>query len=294
MYNSIVDVSHSSRKENDVKIIFFSKDGDCGVTSNMSAICIAGILEFQMRILTLENHWCHDGIAQYLMYENRSNIVRDGDVHYLERGFDESLVMHFARCTKKRKTDILTIEVIQDSLYYMPQNAYSKDVFDYEFYYNVIPKLNYLETAYEYVFIDTKNYTMNSRVLLEDADLVVVNLKQDYDEIKSFFTNYSSLSYKSLFLISDYRLNQSWTITKIRNQFHIPKENIIGISHNQQFENALIHGKVINFMYDNYRCNKSNPNYSFMRDIKKATQALLHGVKESEKSMEERLNVNEK
>ncbi|MDD5937055.1 MAG: hypothetical protein PUC65_16070 [Clostridiales bacterium] len=277
-----------------MKIIFFSKEGDCGVTSNMSAISIAGILEYQMRILTLENHWCHDGIAQYLMYENRSKMVKEGEVYYLDHDFDVSLVLHFARRTKKRKTDIMTIEVIQNSLYYMPQNAYSKEVFDYEFYYNVIPRLIYLENAYEYIFIDTKNYTLNSRVLLDDADLVVVNLKQDYDEIKSFFTNYSSLAYKSLFLISDYQPNQSWTVTKIKNEFHIPKNRIIPIYHNQQFQNAILNGKVINYMYDNYTCDKTNPNYTFIREIKKATKMLVTMAQESKQSLEEQMNVNEK
>lgn len=272
-------------KETIVKIIFFSKEGDCGVTSNMSAISIAGILEFQMRILTLENHWSQEGIAQYLMYEKRFQMLKEERVPYLGRGVDESLVMHYAHCSKKRRTDIMTIEVIQDSLYYMPQNAYSKDVFDYEFYYNVIPKLNFLEQSYEYVFIDTKNYTMNSRVLLDEADLVVVNLKQNYDEIKSFFTNYSSLTYKSLFLISNYRPHRALNIAKIKKEFNIPKENIATIPHNQQFENAIYHGKVINYMFEHYQCNRVDPNYEFMRDVKKATKMLLHSIDASKKAL---------
>ncbi len=273
------------RKEIIVKIIFFSKEGDCGVTSNMSAISIAGILEFKMRILTLENHWSQEGIAQYLMYEKRFQMLKEDRVPYLGHGVEESLVMHYAQCSKKRRTDIMTIEVIQDSLYYMPQNAYSKDVFDYEFYYNVIPKLKRLEKSYEYVFIDTKNYTMNSRVLLDEADLVVVSLKQNYDEIKSFFTNYSSLTYKSLFLISNYRPHRNLNINKIKNEFHIPKEHIVAIPHNPLFENAIYHGKVINYMYEHYQCNRIDPNYDFIRDVKKATKMLLHSIEASKKSV---------
>ena len=268
-----------------MKIIFFSKEGDCGVTCNMSAMSIAGILEFRMRILTLENHWSQDGIAQYLMYEKRFQMLKEDRVSYLGHGVDESLVMHYAHCSKKRRTDIMTIEVIQDSLYYMPQNAYSKDVFDYEFYNNVIPRLNCLENAYEYVFIDTKNYTMNSRVLLDEADLVIVNLKQNYDEIKSFFANYSSLTYKSLFLISNYRSHRSLNLTKIKNEFHIPKENIVAIHHNQLFENAVYNGKVINYMYEHYYCNRNDSNYKFMKDIRKATKMLLHSIQTSKRSV---------
>lgn len=276
-----------------MKIAFFSKDGNCGVTSNMSAISIVGVLEFQMRIVTLENHYNRDGIAHYLLYDQRYSLLQEKTVEYLGHGMDESLVMHYANCTKKRRTDILTIEVIQNSLYYMPQNVYSKDIFDYEFTLNVIPRLGFLEKAYEYIFIDTRNYTMNSRILLDEANLVVVNLNQDYDDIKAFFSSYSSLTYKSLFLISNYRPHNSWNITKIANEFHIAKERIIGIRYNQQFENAVYHGKMINFIYDHFQCSCENPNYPFIQCIKKAAQRLIAGAEENRKADKECITIHE-
>jgi hypothetical protein len=192
----------------------------------------------------------------------------------------ESMVMHFADCTKKRRTAIWTIEVIQDSLYYLPQNAFTKDVFDYEFCSNVLPRLKSLEKAYDLVLIDTKNYSMNSRVILEEADLVVVNLRQDLDDIEAFFSYYSSIAYKSLFLISNYRSNRPCNLSKIRARFNLRKENIVTVSHNLQFENALYQGKIINYMYDYFQCVKGDNNYCFMRDIKNATEMILNNVQE--------------
>lgn len=263
-----------------MKIAFFSKDGDSGVTSNLSAISIAGILGYNMKILTMENHWSQDSIARYLMYEKRPNMVKEGDVRYLSQGMFENLVMHFSDCTKKRRTDIWTIEVIHDSLYYLPQNAYIKDVFDYEFCSNVLPRLKSLEKAYDLVFIDTKNYTMNSKVILDEADLVVVNLRQDFDDIQAFFSFYSAIAYKSLFLISNYYPNKSCNLNKIKTQFNLSKHNVLTISHNLQFESALRQGKIINYMYDHFQCSRGDLNYCFIRDIKKATKMILQNIQD--------------
>ena len=176
-----------------MKIVFFSKDGNCGVTSNMAAISIVCILKLGMKILALENHWSQTSIAQYYLHDYSRNIIKDGDVPYLGHGLMDGLVTHFAMRTNTRKADLMAVEVIQNSLFYMPQNAYQKDVFDYDFYTNMIPKLSFLESIYPYIFLDTKNYTMNTKSILEVADLVIVNLKQNYDEIQSFFQDYSSL-----------------------------------------------------------------------------------------------------
>jgi hypothetical protein len=263
-----------------VKIAFFSKDGDSGVTSNLSAISIAGILGYDIKILTMENHWSRDSIARYLMYEKGPNIVKEGDVRYLSQGILENLVMHFSDCTKKRRTDTWTIEVIQDSLYYLPQNAYTKDVFDYEFCSNVLPRIKSLEKAYDLVLIDTKNYTMNSKVILDEADLVVVNLRQDFDDIEAFFSFYSAIAYKSLFLISDYYPNKSCNLNKIRTQFNLNKNNVVAVSHNPQFESALTQGKIINYMYVHFQCDRGDLNYCFIRDIKKATKMIIQNAQE--------------
>lgn len=263
-----------------MKIAFFSKDGDSGVTSNMSAISIAGVLGYNMRILTMENHWSQTSMAQYLLFENGPNIIREGELHYLGRSMMESMVMHFSDYTKKRRTDTWTIEVIQNSLYYLPQNAYTKDVFDYEFYSNVIPRLKGLEKAYDLVLIDTKNYTMNSRVILDEADLVVVNLKQDLADIEEFFYYYSSIAYKSLFLISNYRINKPCNLNRIRTQFNIRKDSIVAVSHNLQFENALHQGRIINYMYDYFHCVRGDLNYSFIRDIRNATEMIFKNAQE--------------
>jgi hypothetical protein len=261
-----------------VKIAFFSKEGSCGATSSLAAISIAAVLSKKLRILTLENHWSESTIAECYFYENSTNIVRQGCVRYLEHGMLDNLVKHFAVMTNKRREGIMTVEVIEDSLYYMPQNAFSHDLFDYEFSCNMLPMLKILETSYPFLFIDTKNQTMSSKIILEEADFVVVQLPQNELLIEEIMKSYSTILNKSLFLISDYREHSSISIPHIMNEYQILPERLAILPHSVPFETAISEGSAINFIYSNYNCDESHVNYAFMKELKRTTELILCGT----------------
>ncbi len=261
-----------------MKIAFFSKEGSCGATSSLAAISIAAVLSEKRRILTLENHWSESTIAECYFYENSTNIVKQGCVRYLEQGMLDNLVRHFAAMTNKRREGIMTVEVLEDSLYYMPQNAFSHDLFDYEFSCNMLPMLQILETSYPFLFIDTKNQTMSSKIILEEADFVVVHLPQNELQIEEIMKSYSAILDKSLFLISDYREQFSISIPHIMNEYQVLPERFAILPHSIPFETAIQEGSAINFIYSNYDCDEDNTNYTFIKELKRTTKLILHGA----------------
>ena len=57
----------------------------------------------------------------------------------------------------------------------------------------------YKRQVSEYIFIDTEsNQNLSTKQILFDADIVVVNLTQNPDNIRDFFENYTSVSYTHL------------------------------------------------------------------------------------------------
>ena len=261
-----------------MKVAFFSKEGSCGATSSLAAISIAAVISEKLRILTLENHWSENTIAECYFYENSTNIVKHGCVRYLERGILDNLVKHFAAMTNKRREGIMTVEVIEDSLYYMPQNAFSHDLFDYDFSCNMLPMLKILETSYPFLFIDTKNQTMSSKIILEEADFVVLYLPQNEVQIEEIMKSYSTILNKSLFLFSDYREQSSTLIPHIMNEYQILPERLAILPHSVPFETAIQEGSAINFIYSNYDCDKNHANYAFIKELKRTTKLILHGT----------------
>lgn len=261
-----------------MKVAFFSKEGSCGATSSMAAISIAAVLSEKLRILTLENHWSESTIAECYFYENSTNIIKQGCVNYLEHGMLDNLVRHFAAMTNKRREGIMTVEVIEDSLYYMPQNAFSHDLFDYEFSCNMLPMLKILETSYPFLFIDTKNQTLSSKIILDEADFVVLNLPQNELLIEDIMKTYSSILNKSLFLMCDYREQSSFSIPRIMNEYQILPEQLAILPHSIPFETAIQEGSAINFIYSNYDCDVNHVNYAFIKELKRTTRLILQGA----------------
>lgn len=250
-----------------MKIVFFSKDDCCGGTSNMAAVSILGAMLKNMKILSLENHFGKTGIADYYWDGHQSSIMRDGAVPYLARGCLDNLVAYFALRTNSKRSEVMCVEVLERLLYYKPQDAYQKDVFDYEFMYNLIPKLSSLESIYPYIFMDTKPRLMSTNLLLDTADLVIVNLTQDLHNLTSFFQTYSSLKSNALFLIGKYQKNHPISLNYIRKTYELKEWQLLKVSYNPMYELALICGRLMPFLYENIGIDNKHPNYQFMRDL---------------------------
>lgn len=258
-----------------MKIAFWSNDRDAGVTANLAAISVVGLHECQRKTLLLENHYSSNNLAKYLI-PSRMEFLKEVEVYYLGHGTRDCLVQQLERGTKKKRAELSTIELINGSLFYLPQNRLQEDFFDYEFQWNQLPLINQFEEKGHFIFIDTKvNNSMSSKTIIDEADLVVVNMRQETRPFSEFFHDYSSLLHKTFFIVSDYRSNRDVTISHIQKRFGISSNRIAKILHNIEFESALYEGRVIEFINRNLRCNNSDPNFEFIEELINTTRKLM-------------------
>ena len=258
-----------------MKVAFWSNDRNAGVTANLAAISVIALHEGQSKTLILENHYSSNNLARYLI-PSRIEFLKEVEVYYLGHGTRDCLVQQLERGTSKKRGELSTIELINDSLYYLPQNRLQEDFFDYEFHWNQFPLIQQFEGKGHYIFIDTKiNNSLSSKMILDEADLVVVSLKQEIRPFIEFFQEYSSLLKKSFFIMSDYRKNREVTMSHIQKRFGIPSNRISTIVHNMEFESALYEGRVIEFINRNMACNKNEPNYEFMNELINTTNKIM-------------------
>ncbi len=260
---------------NMVKIAFWSNDRDAGVTANLAAISVIALHEGQSKTLLLENHYSSNNLARYLI-PSRMEFLKEVEVYYLGHGTRDCLVQQLERGTSKKRAELSTIELINDSLFYLPQNRLQEDFFDYEFHWNQLPLIRQFEEKGHYIFIDTKvNNSLSSKMILDEADLVVVSLRQDIRSFIEFYQEYSSLLQKTFFIVSDYRKNRDVTIRHIQKRFGIPTNRISTILHNIEFESALYEGRVIEFINRNLTCISTDPNYDFIIELMNTTRKIM-------------------
>jgi hypothetical protein len=169
-----------------------------------------------------------------------------------------------------------SVAVLGESLYYIPpSDATNNHIFDYDLYDNINSIMDALESFADVAYIDTSNRNnLSSKIILDEVDLVVVNLVQNSSMINHFFENYSSILSKCVFLISSYHKESKLNINKISKTHLISKSNIATIPYNFEYQEAVCQGTVVEFLSRNYFCKRTNPNYNFVIEVKKAVYMI--------------------
>ena len=240
-------------------------------------------MQYPYTITAFENYLgkVNAGKAYFSSWENENN--RYGGINIYEGGGIEGLLRrlyHGKYNPHHNHQNLLrhyTKEVIPKHLYYIPQNGtINSDIFDYELYDNITDLLSKIEenTDICYININRQNH-LSSKAILQEADLVVINLCQDSDYLNDFFHNYSSLLYKSIFIVGNYSPKSFMSCKRISKYYDIPLEELLPIPLSEDFVVACNQGRAIEFINSNYMCSRDNPNFLFIHCIRKAAYTIL-------------------
>ena len=265
-----------------MKIAFWSNShGKNGVTSNLACMSIMEVLEQKRKNLLLENHFNINNLETVLnqsMARNRFNeynFYNQKGIEHLIRKIHSGYSMDNPALMQNAVSNSV-MNFMEDKMSYLPQNyLMNQEVFDYEFNQVVNPMFRLLEEFCDTVYIDTAVGNMlSSKIILEEADLIVVNLSQNPYVLDDFFEHYQSLVKKSVYLLGNYTPESKYTKRYIMKKYDIPKNKIAAIPYNVEFKDAVTSGSLIAFLNKYYRCDRKNENYYFMKEVKKAIQML--------------------
>ncbi len=262
-----------------MKVSFWSNAKEmCNVSANLAAVSIACAIRSSYSILSMENHLCGHNLGKAYNGGARVNILDDVGTNYYDGNGLEGLLRKIYR--GDARPEILKsyiTEIINQHLYYIPQSRIlHNEIFDYELDHCIEPLFHMIEDNTDLCFIDTaSNNNLSTKIILEEADLIVVNLCQKSSVLEDFFLNYSSLISKSIFIISHYHQHFLHTLRKISNHYKISPEYIIPFPDNEGYEDAYYNGYVHEFISRNIKCTNENPNYLFTQAVKKASHIIL-------------------
>lgn len=279
-------------KRRRMKIAFWSNGGsDMCVTSNMA--CITSIISLKnagmMREILLENHFnSRKGLESVLVQREKLDFLRETGGYYIKYGLEYILKRIFIGETHDEIVKNSTINLLLSNMFLLPSGmVFNKEVFNYDFSLVHSELFKMLERVGDYVFIDTEsNQNLSTKQILYDADIVVVNLSQDPKNIYDFFENYTSLKEKAVYIIGKYQPEKRWTRKRICYEYNIPRNRIGVVPYNVEFNDALEHGKVQNFLNCNYAGNIRVENDYFMRQCRKSANVVLNMISEVKKNKE--------
>lgn len=278
-----------------MKISFWSPvRKNAGVTTNMACISALSAIGNRGKSVLLENHYSLRSLADILMEPREKEYLREKGVYYDRNGMESLLKRIYSGETGKKIVRQALTPLLFSSMNYLPQSRIvNKEVFDYEF--NLVHKelFQALEGVADFVFVDTEsNQNLSSNLILNEADLIVVNLTQDPKELEYFFMNYESLLDKAVFLIGNYCPDFSWNVTRICHEYHISYSKIGVIPMNLELNMALSQGRLLTFLNLNYYKPAGKENGYFIRYAKRAEAMVLRNVEALKRRGGENSNKN--
>lgn len=254
--------------------------GKNAVTGNLACVSAMMAMEYQGKYLVMENH-CQFGNIETAWVKNGAfDEVRESQNYlYQHVGMDALVKRIHANMLGENGIESTSRSFLGKKLFYIPQSQLiHPDLLEYELNQVVEPLLIQAREFADITFIDVAGSNhLSTKVILEKADLVVVNVSQDPNIINHFFEHYSSLLDKAFFLIGNYNPSSRFNLANIRRKYRIQKEKIAVIPYQISYKDAMTHGAVLSFLSRNHGCRRADVNYYFIKEVRRATK-MIHGI----------------
>lgn len=233
----------------------------------------------QTKTIMFENHYSLNNMEHmFVNYKHQErNLLREQYCFFNQVGLENVMKRIHSNQTYEEMIEDASMKFLDNKIYYLPKNMeLNQEFFEYELNQVITPLLRLLDSFGDMVFVDTSNQeNLSTKVILNDADLVVVNLCQSDVILNQFFEEFNSMLSKCIFLIGNYQSESIFNLTNIRRKYRIPRNSIAAIPNNTQFHDAMLSGNIIEFVTRNFCCTSKDENYEFMEEAKEAAHMVL-------------------
>lgn len=262
-----------------MKVVFWSNYANSAVTTNLTVLSASVSLMYPGKLTLLSNHFASRSLGYMLLGKTYDNLLRDS-IKYENYGDNR---FYLRKLLSHNNFTILnggSYDGLENGLYYyIQEHQYSSlihEINQYNFFNDLVGRL---EKVSDYVFIDLQSQgSLNTLQLLEIADLVVVNLRQDETIIRNFFKRYGSLVGKCFFVIGNYRENGKYLKRNFIRDYRIHPERVAVIPHIRELDCAFDDGRILPYICSNFNCGKKSRQYKNMWYVKYAAGLLIKNI----------------
>lgn len=274
-----------------MKIAFWSNlRGQGGVTTNLACMAAMSAIAGADKCILLENHYNLNSLGNILMAPEKVAFLKEKGQYYNKYGIEYILKRLYTGESGEALIRKASIPLLYSSILYLPQSyIVNREVFNYEFDLVRDELFRCLESVSEMIFIDTEpNGNISSNSILEEADLIVVNLPQKPALWKEFMEQYSSILKKCVFLVGKYQPDIKFDLIRIRDEFHIARNQIGTVPLNLELQEAMKEGRILQFLNRNYVKPSDAENEFLMRELKRSAGMLRENLFKSSRTKQKR------
>lgn len=260
-----------------MNIAFWSSvSGKSATSGNMIAVGTMAALIYSLKTIFVQYDYFSKPIEEIFEGKKSDNIIRDEISYYKCEGIDELL----NRLKLKKASEQVVFNNIKNirntNIYYLPSSRKVRNGLDEEsteYLSRSLPKI--LNKVGDINLYDNLNGNKRlSRRTLKESDVIVINLCQGINDI-DMILNDEALRKKAVFLVGKYDDESKENINIIRKKYCIDKEEIGVIPYNIHFHDAIIEGKVVEFISKSMYSKRSDANFDFINQLYKSTNLIL-------------------
>lgn len=247
-----------------------------GVTGNLACISIESAMYRPSEMVLFENHVSINNLGNAFLNQNSYDILQEEGFYFVESGLGRILsYCGMGEAVDPEMIDRTCLSVFDQRVFYLPSGGMNQDLMEYRLKRHAGDVMTLLEQRYSNVCIDLSSSSLeSSRIFLQEADLVVVNLSQNNQQLSHFFRNFSEIRQKAFYVIGNYDPKSVITKHDIVKRFGVPGSLVGTIPYNRGFADALTRGDLISFLLRNDKCGEENENHDFICALKE-TVCLL-------------------
>ena len=247
--------------------------GQPRTTSNMVAVAVAIAMSYNRRCLVTQTHFNLNNLESCLI-GNREN---SKDV-FLDIGLDGLASVIKLRAIDKVTIENYSIQLLQKKLTLLPgTTGGNRKVFFDDMGKTSAMLLNEIKNHFEMVFVDVNSGSDEvSKLILEKADLIVVNLCQNRSVLDHFASTWQPTDKKIMYLIGNYDRDSIYNIHNMKLLYPFLSKGRLGvIPYNTGFMDAQSNGSVLNYMKKNISASKESTNGYFIDCVKNSVDKLM-------------------
>lgn len=142
--------------------------------------------------------------------------------------------------------------------------------------------IKYLECNMDIVFVCIVGASdMEAKRLMYHADLVVINVKQEWKALEQYFAKYAHFSERILIVIGDYYEGGGCDKTQIEEKYHISRNVLAVIPYNPEYQEARRRHRIDHYLRQRDEAQWTVMKSRFLRTIDETAELLYETAKVS-------------
>lgn len=264
-----------------MKIVFWSEEAECGTTSNMiaAASMLAAKYSYRVAMVAAEKHM--RDLADNFSKPDTTTVNEDCAYYALE-GLDYLLMAgKYGNLTKYHLEE--AFQTVSDGrLFCLPQGARMLcDYYPKETRAVLSQVIRVLDETVDFSFIDCGNGMDDwTKEQMKQADLVVVNFRQNAQEFDQFFSEHADVSDKVVYFIGSYQKESVYNKKNIHRIYRVAPEKLGVIPYNPEFEVACREGKLDKYIRGKKLLLPTDMREYFFEELEHTVQIIIQRSKQ--------------